>query len=351
MPNFKALHSDFRFNGKQYSKDELLEYASDLCLSTDYKKSIGSFLIDWFSSDNVILVCTSGSTGKPKSISLKKEQMVHSALATGSYFNLQPKNTALLCLPVDFIAGKMMLVRAMVLGLHLDIIDPAISSVSMIDKKYDFSAMVPMQVEAALGKLDLIEKLIIGGAPISTNLKTRLTEVPTGIFETYGMTETCTHIAIKKLGTNAFTAMPNVTFSLDNRNCLCIDAPKIADNIIVTNDIVVMIGNTRFEWLGRYDNIINSGGIKLHPEQLEKKFSKLISSGFFVAGLPDAALGTKLVLLVESKENDRGLSEKIVTSGLFKKYEIPKNIYFLPEFNRTKNGKIQRKNTLALLQK
>lgn len=351
MFHFKHLHSDFKLNGKGYSKSELLAYAQTLSTSKTYKKGIGSFLVNWLSTSQTVQVATSGSTGKPKNISLKKEQMIHSALATGCCFNLQPMNRALLCLSADFIAGKMMLVRAMVLGLHLDFIDPTISSISKIDKKYDFGAMVPLQVEASLNKLHYLQKLIVGGAPISIGLRTKLQNIKAEVFETYGMTETCTHIAVKRLKHSDFKALPNVTFSIDERNCLCIDAPKIADNTIVTNDVVNLIDKTKFQWLGRYDNVINSGGIKLHPELLEVKLTKLINSSFFIAGLPDAVLGTKLILLIERKESDPRLLKKIIDSGLFKKFEIPKNIHFLPEFIRTKNGKIQRKNTLAILQK
>lgn len=350
MFHFKHLHSNFKLNGKGYSKVELLTYAQTLSTGKTYEKGIGSFLIDWLSTSQTVQVTTSGSTGKPKNISLKKEQMIHSAMATGRYFNLQTMNTTLLCLSADFIAGKMMLVRAMVLGLHLDFIDPSISSISKIDKKYDFSAMVPLQVEASLDKLHYLQKLIVGGAPISIGLRTKLQNAKTEVFETYGMTETCTHVAVKRLNNSAFKALPNVTFSIDERNCLCIDAPKIVDETIVTNDVVKLENSTGFAWLGRYDNVINSGGIKLHPEQLEAKLSTFMKPNFFVAGMPDDALGTKLILLVESTKKAPELLEEIIASGLFTKYELPKNINFLPEFVRTKNGKIQREETLKILQ-
>ncbi|WP_318308241.1 AMP-binding protein [Flagellimonas crocea] len=315
-----------------------------------FEKIIGNFLLDWTSDTSTVKVQTSGSTGNPKTIVLKKEHMVNSALATGAYFGLQPKQNALLCLPCTGIAGKMMLVRAMVLGLHLDYTEPSSNPMSSNNQVYDFVAMVPLQVQNSLDALNRIKQLIVGGAPIDASLQNKLVKAPVEAYETYGMTETITHIAVKKLdkqGSNYFETLPHVKLSIDERNCLIIDAPKIATDKVVTNDVVELVGDTQFKWLGRYDSIINSGGIKLMPEKIEEKLSPLINTRFFVAGLPDETLGQKLVLVVESEAtNLKELLQNIKKVRGISKYEVPKQIYFVKPFIETSTKKIDRQKTL-----
>ena len=319
----------------------------------EFERPLGNFLLDWVAPQPHMEVATSGSTGKPKKIVVQKAAMVNSALATGAYFNLQAGNTALLCLPCASIAGKMMLVRAMVLGLHLDYVTPNTKPLQTLKQLYDFAAMVPLQVQNSLAQLAQINTLIIGGAPVSIPLQTALQRVPTRVFETYGMTETLTHIAVKPLGqqaSGAFETLPGVTVSIDDRGCLVIHAPHIATDRIVTNDLVELLTNKQFTWLGRYDSIINSGGIKLVPEQLEKKLAPLISSRFFVAGLPDATLGQHLVLLVEDDQiSTTQLLQSIKTLSTIHKYEVPKQIFCLASFAETQTGKVHRQKTLQLL--
>jgi len=181
------IHPRFKLNGKSYSNKALTEVANGL-LKDDapYKQAIGEFLLEWLNSSESIIVSTSGSTGNPKKIHLKKEQMLNSAIATGTFFKLKEGDTALLCLPCHFIAGKMMLVRAMVLGLELDYVASSSSPLDNNDKSYDFAAMVPLQATNSIKKLDVIDKLIIGGAPINTELENKLKALKTSIFETYG---------------------------------------------------------------------------------------------------------------------------------------------------------------------
>ena len=341
------FHKNFKLNSNSFaSVDELQAF------TRNFSDEIYQFLESWFSNDDAIIVNTSGSTGKPKPISLKKEFVKNSAKATGIYFDLQANTTALLCLPTAYIAGKLMLIRALTLGWHLDVVEPNSNPLETIDKKYDFSAMVPLQVENSLSKINFIQKLIVGGGVVSNSLQEKLQDISTDVFATYGMTETITHIAVKKL--NNFSALnrtykdefyqtlPNVTIYKDERNCLVISAPKVSDEIIFTNDVVNLISDTQFEWLGRFDNVINSGGIKLYPEKIEVKISKIIKNRFFVIGIPDQKLGEKLVLIVEENQQEINLE-----TAQLSKFEIPKEIYFVNEFVETKTGKIQRKKTLA----
>jgi len=354
------LHIDFKLNGNSFStSDELISYSANL------SKSTHQFLRDWFSKSAFIEVKTSGSTGKPKMIHLKKEFMMNSALATGAFFNLPENTTALLCMSTDYIAGKMMLVRALGLGWSLDVVDTVSNPLKGLEKHYDFSAMVPMQLQSSFSEIEKVKKLIVGGGIVSEDLESQLQGVSTEIFATFGMTETITHIAVKKLNQfknftsstvekSYYQVLPNVSISQDHRNCLIIDAPKVSEERISTNDVVELISKTEFKWLGRYDNVINSGGIKLHPEEIEKKLSQIINQRFFVAGIPDEVLGEKLILVIESDVSlsaaEKSLLKQIETNfaapNSLSKYEIPKKIYFVAQFVETDTKKIQRSKTI-----
>jgi O-succinylbenzoic acid--CoA ligase len=354
------FHKDFKLNSTSFATvDELLFYTAK------YSDKIHYFLQEWFSEKDYVIVHTSGSTGIPKAIKLQKKQLQNSAVATGDFFKLKEKTTALLCLPIEYIAGKMMLVRAVTLGWHLDVISSSSNPLKQHLTSYDFAAMVPLQVENSIDKLHQIKKLIVGGGAVSNSLQEKLQEVTTEVFATYGMTETITHIAVKKLNNlglpkgNAtnntfYKILPNTTIYKDERNCLVIKNTNISDKVIFTNDVVALISDTQFEWLGRFDNVINSGGIKLYPEKIEAELSKIIKQRFFVAGIKDEKLGDKLVLLIESADTKSiklqdELIGKMKNSKLFSKFEIPKEIYFVDRFIETDSKKIQRKKTLDLI--
>ncbi|GGG43791.1 O-succinylbenzoic acid--CoA ligase [Croceivirga lutea] len=344
------IHPKFKLNGQSYSKKELIAHATDLSLKDQaFEKSIGKFILDFLSESSTLSVFTSGSTGTPKKIILKKAQMVNSAMATASFFDLKEGHTALLCLPAEFIAGKMMIVRALVIGLALDYVAPNVYPLKNVERTYDFCAMVPMQIQNSLAELKKLKILIIGGAPLPNNLKEQLLDAPTRCFETYGMTETITHIAIKPIQVDYFEALPHVDIFLDERDCLVIDAPQIADDKIVTNDMVELIDRKRFKWLGRYDNIINSGGIKLIPEIIEAKLAKSFKERYFVYGTPDEQLGEKLVLVIESKLSVQEIQKKLAINAKLKRFEKPKTILTTPKFILTDSGKVDRHKTMASL--
>ena len=310
-----------------------------------YEQYIGNFLLDWIDEKDHILERTSGSTGSPKVIKLMKRAMVRSAIATGDYFSLRPGDSALHCIPANFIAGKMMLVRALILGLRLDIVEPRSHPYIDIDTRYDFCAMVPMQVKNSMNELHQIQKLIIGGAPVSNYILNSLQDIETKAYATYGMTETITHIAIKPLNhgsKNYFEVMPNIELSGDERGCLVIEAPDLFEDTIVTNDIVRFESETSFEFLGRYDNIINSGGIKLNPEQIEAKLSSSIKNRFFIASQDDDTLGEKVILIIEGDDTSlpKSAFEALDT------YEKPRSIRSIKRFLETSSGKVDRKETL-----
>lgn len=344
IPHYKNVHNRFKINGFHFDKEALFQLAyTSIKEGKEHEKDLGVFLLDWLDDKETITVTTSGTTGVPKRIAIKKQAMVHSAIATGNFFNLHPQDKALLCLPPRYIAGKMMIVRAMIIGLELDIIEPTSHLDSLYEHQtYDFGAIVPLQAENSLEKLNQFKKIIIGGAKVSDDLASKLKEVNSEIYETYGMTETITHIAAKKIGEEYFNILEHVSISNDDRNCLVIDAPSISDEKVITNDIVAILNEKQFKWLGRYDNVINSGGIKLFPEQIETKLASRISNRFFITGFPDAVLGTKVVLVIEGESKE--IDSEIYNS--LEKFEKPKEVVFVSEFVETDTKKINRNKTL-----
>jgi O-succinylbenzoic acid--CoA ligase len=336
---YKNVHNHFKINGYHLTKEDLCRIAySFIKEGVDFEQSVGDFLLDWFDDKSYVDMYTSGTTGEPKAIRIEKDAMVQSAIATGEFFGLEPGNRVLHCLPAKYVAGKMMFIRAFILGLDMDFVAPNSHPLEYNDEKYDFAAMVPLQAKNSIDKLKNIKKLIIGGVKVHKSLEQELIKVPIQIYETYGMTETITHIAAKKIGDEAFTTLPNVTVSVNENQCLEIVAKNIRDEKIVTNDIVKIISDTQFVWLGRFDNVINSGGIKIMPEVIESKLSTLIPRRYFISGEQDDVLGEKVILYVEGEAMN-------IDSFIFDdldKYEKPKEIVFIPKFKETATGKFMR---------
>lgn len=341
---YQNVHNLFKLNGFHLNRNDLCRVAySFIKEGEEFEKSVGDFILDWFDNKSYIEMNTSGTTGTPKLIRVDKQAMVNSALATGDFFELEPGDKALHCLPTKYIAGKMMFVRGFILGLDVDFVAPSSHPLQNNDTKYDFVAMVPLQAQNSLSALKNVKKMIVGGAKMSAKLEKGLSKLNTKVFETYGMTETITHIAAKQVGERAFSVLPNIKITLDERNCLVIDAPMISSEQISTNDIVELVGENQFVFLGRIDNIVNSGGIKLIPEKIEEKLADKIDSRFFVTGKEDADLGEKLVLVIEGEKQTL---DTTIFDGL-DKYEKPKEVFFVSQFIETANGKLKRKETVA----
>ena len=320
-------------------------------VTNEFEQSVKDFLVEWFSDSDIMIAHTSGSTGTPKEIILTKENMRKSANMTGRYLHLEKGNSALLVMPVTYIAGKLMLVRAIEIGLKLICMQPT-SHISLDEinrgisqdfTSIDFVALTPMQVENSIDFVSRCQKLIIGGAPLSEKVKQELFAFENEVYETYAMTETITHIAFKQVANQkypnteqVFEAFDEVTISQDERGCLVIDTPY--DGLqVITNDIVEIIDSRKFNWIGRADNVINSGGIKLFPEQIENKLKPFIHSDFYITSKADELLGQKLILVVEGEERSLDFSSADLT-----KYQVPKEIIFIPTFSRTESGKIKR---------
>lgn len=346
-------HQSLTINGETLDKEALIKLGSKMLDNgSGFEKEVGHFLLEWYNDESFVVVYTSGSTGKPKAIELSKEAMLASAQLTCNYFGLKPGDTTLLCLPPRYIAGKMMIVRAICGKLNLFLNDPS-EPLKDIQNNIDFCAMVPLQVQKALrespDQFRLIKNLIIGGAKLDETTREVLRDLPGNYYTTYGMTETITHVAVgnvKEDLPNQFHTLGKVYFETNSDDCLIIHAPHLQADPIVTNDIAELISPTEFVLKGRLDNVINSGGVKLHPEVIEQKLESTIDRAFFVAGVQDEVLGEKLVLFVEGnqpKVTAEAIAEKL------DKYEVPKEIIFIPEFIRTPTGKINRKETVRLV--
>jgi len=354
------MYNSLTINGQHFEKAALLvlanQHLADSKLS-EWERDFYSFVKDWLGDSPFIEVTTSGSTGTAKPMQLEKEHMVQSALMTGVYFNLRPEQKALLCLPTTFIAGKMMVVRSFVLKLNLVLVPPDSNPVTELPYPVDFTAMTPMQVQAAFqanGQQQLANmgQLIIGGGTISAPLQSSIESLQNPAFSTFGMTETITHIALKRLNgekkSDCYQAINGVSFSVDSRNCLVISAPHVGQPSLVTNDVVELVDEQQFVWKGRYDNVINTGGVKVSPEQVEQLLAPIIPQRFFVIGSADPVLGEAVTLVLEGTRPDDASLQllKVRVVAATTKFHRPRLIGFADAFEETPTGKIRRKDTL-----
>ncbi|MBN1339179.1 MAG: AMP-binding protein [Bacteroidales bacterium] len=336
---------------------EIKEYilsAPDKVLS-HWESDIFSFIREWYSDNDDVELRTSGSTGKPSFLRVKKNIMAESAQRTLQFFRLEPGDKALLCLPAGFIAGKMMILRAIVGELRLMATEPSGNPLRNISGEFDFAAMIPMQVynilneSDGINKLNNIRNLIIGGGIIDSELREKTSKLANKVYETYGMTETLTHVALKKLNEPGkqkyFRALQGISFSREENGCLAIHAPYISPKKIITNDIAVLHNPHEFEYAGRLDNIINSGGIKISPEDIEGRLKPFIHGEFIIAGFPDPKLGEKLVLILE-EQSLQTLKTPDIPGSLLKSFEKPGKIIAVKSFERTASGKIIRKKVM-----
>ncbi len=323
--------------------------------SDSFKNEVNQFIEEWFNSADFIISKTSGSTGEPKTIEILKSKIKASAQMTGKFLNLQKKETALLCLSTATIAGKMMIVRSIELGLKLVIIEPCSNPFEFIDGGIDFAAIVPLQLSEILKqnpeKLKSVRNIIVGGGSVSFEIEEQLKEKNLTVYQTFGMTETISHIAMRKIGLHQeehYSALEGNSFSTEE-NQLIVHSSLLDDFPLKTNDCIELINAKQFIWKGRTDFVINSGGVKIQPEEIEKKLSKLINRPFFITGKKDVVLGEKVILCIES-ENAFQIKKSELESYL-SKYEIPKEIYIFNEFNYTESNKINRLKTVDLFLK
>jgi O-succinylbenzoic acid--CoA ligase len=324
-----------------------------------------SFTKTWLSEAHSFELKTSGSTGNPKTIFFSRDQMIASARMTQAAIGLTQGDTALLCLSPEYVAGKMMLVRCFVTGMKIRAVTPTATIPDALPEELvHFAAMVPAQVHEICrsnkkDRLNRFKTILIGGAALDDDTLEILQSVQCRFLGTYGMTETLSHIALRNLNgptrSDGYTCLPGVVIALDERGCLEIQAAHVHGKV-VTNDLVEIITPETFRWIGRFDNVINSGGVKIIPEVLERKLIGIlhevnIVANIIVAGIPDVKLGQKVVLLLEGSPlpdtKKQHLQEKFL-EGL-SKYEAPKQFFFIPKFILTNTGKVNRPKTVELV--
>jgi len=347
------MSSSINLRGENYSLSEI----DQIITQSQFEQDSLSFIQDWLSGQEHFDQLTSGSTGPPKLIKLTRSQMTASANGTIKALNLKPQTNSLLCINPKYIGGKMMLVRSIINKMNIVLIEPSSRPFETLSTNVDFVALTPHQMSVTLNypvanHLNKIQTIILGGAPVNANLQSKIQELKCSVYSTYGMTETSSHIALKKLNgvdkSNHFTALEKIELNLDNRECLTIKGAVSNFETVVTNDRVNLINKKQFDWLGRIDNVINSGGIKVQSEKVEKVVDQILGDlelthRIFVTGLPDKTLGEQVTLFVEGKIDSKAMSSiKNLINARLTKFEKPKRIITTEKFEETDSGKIDK---------
>jgi O-succinylbenzoic acid--CoA ligase len=353
-------YNSILLNGREVAIRDIL--AGNATSQTDFESYTLDFIRDWMNGVVTFTLKTSGSTGEPKNISVTRDQMVSSAKATEKALDLKAGYRSLICLDTRFIAGRMMIVRSLVTDMHMDIREPRRNPFTDLNETnhIDFVALVPYQVEEILESpkaklLNKIRTILIGGAQLSQTAIEKLKGYCCKAFITYGMTETLTHVALNEIGANTennvFEVLPGINIAVDPRGCLTLEAPYLTEKVI-TNDLVDIISSKNFRWLGRLDNVINSGGFKINPEKIEFQIEKIIKSlnvdrRFFIAGIKDIKAGEVVSLFVEGEQDDRLVFELMSRlKGQLGRHEYPRLVTFIPEFRYTVSNKLDRAASL-----
>ncbi|MFN8487594.1 MAG: AMP-binding protein [Caldilineaceae bacterium] len=366
---------DFVLAGRHYMVDELRHWSENTATEALSENALDTlrFCQQWLAGEAHFVVNTSGSTGAPKPITLTREQMIASARRTGETLGLQKGQPTLVCMPTRYIAGRMMLVRGFVLAMPMTVVEPASDPLATLPAgaEFAFTALVPLQLQTVLNRppayhaiLNRMRAILIGGGPVSAALQAQLQQITAPVYHTYGMTETVTHIALRRLNgptaSDAFTPLKGVQLGVDARGCLNIRSDITQEQVVQTNDFVELRADGSFVWLGRWDNVINSGGVKVQVEKVENAIEQVLYAldpqdaaqrRFFVGALPDERLGEKVVLVSEGAPFSPALEASVrdQLKTRLDKYEIPRNFYALPHFAETPTRKIDRKATLAQL--
>lgn len=370
--------------GKEYRKENipgLMQYYIKEYGEDSFHCSLAAFLEEWFNDSPLVKVHTSGSTGTPKELWVEKQRMINSAVMTLSFLGLKKSDKALLCMPMKYIAGKMVVVRSLVAGLDIIPVVPCGRPMQNINIIPEFAAMIPMQVFNSLQneedkeKLSQIKNLIIGGGAIDENLSLQLSKFPNPVWSTYGMTETLSHIALRRIsGEKAskwYTPFEYVKLSSSEEGALIIDAPLVSKEKLYTNDIVEFNSFGQFTITGRKDNIINTGGVKVQIEKVEEELKKTMPDlKFMITSVPDEKFGERIILLLENKnmnydgtdyknisidsekcqtENKKQKENKIIEAiSTLPKFWRPKNIIYTDNIPLTETGKPDRANAKKL---
>lgn len=373
--------SSLILNGRSYKFEWLSDSLAPLDQTphqtplTAYERQTLCFCRRWLCGEDIFFLRTSGSTGQPKLIGLNRAQMIASAHLTGEALGLRRGDEALVCLPTNYIAGLMMLVRGFELGLSLIVITPRRNPLAGFsdDIAIAFTSLTSLQLQEILSAtpekrvvLNRMRAVLVGGSPIPEAVLKQIETLEVPVFHSYGMTETVSHVALKRLnGPSAseyFIPLKGVKTGLSSQGCLTISSVLTENQTLVTNDLVDLRTDGSFRWLGRIDNVINSGGIKIQAESVELVLARLFqtfSNGalsarrFFVGPLDHPEFGQAVVAVIEgqplSQEMVAEIRVQLLKSKLLTDYEIPRYYCFLPRLVETATGKINRRASLLAL--
>lgn len=357
-------------NGKYLEREALQRHCTTKLESLSmpqWERSICKFILDWLNPEDAILLKTSGSTGKPKILQARKSAMIASAHLTQQTFDLKADDKALLCLPADYIAGKMMVVRAFVCGLNLFTVEPSATPLRQVSNHFfKLVSMIPLQLfqyqkthsrEECLSYFNQIDTLLIGGATIPESTERFIYDLPCKSFHTYGMTETFSHIAFRNIrsGSTTYQTLSGVTVKTNADDCLVVNAPQLGIQALETTDIATIFSDKAFTLIGRASNTIHTGGVKVQPEDIERKIQAQFKQyPVLVFPSENEKLGKQVNLAVEA-DYDEVLEQQIkaIVQNLkaLNKYERPKRLLFTKPFIYTTSGKLQRTQTIHALTK
>ncbi len=351
------------YKGETHSLSNLNELVNE----APFFESGITFITDWLSDTDTFNFKSSGSTGAAKTIAISRNQILKSVSLTENALKLKNTDRALVCLAPEYVATKMMLARCLVLNMEIILVDPSSNPLEDLseNEQINFASFVPMQVQQMIDsgyseRLSKINNVLIGGAPVFDTLEKKLKSFQNNIYHTYGMTETVSHIALRKLSDGGdsryFKCLDGIQITTNADGCLIINGSTTNDEQVMTKDLVEIKNENEFIWLGRQDNLINSGGVKIIPEQIENLLKPIfkeaeITNEFFIDGIGDSKLGQRLILLVEGAPPQSGFEILMKTNieKVFSKYHVPKQTIYLEQFIRTTSGKVKRGETLQLI--
>ncbi|TYZ07386.1 AMP-binding protein [Hymenobacter lutimineralis] len=362
------LPDSLSLNGRTFHYADIQQYPARAPQDLNgYEARVLDFCRQWLNGAQEFGLRTSGSTGKPQLVTMKRRQLEASARRTGDYFALGPGDRMLVCLNCEFVGGLMMLVRGFERNMHLTIVEPHADPLALVPAAadFDFASFVPLQLRAVLDaghapRLNRLKGLLVGGAAVERSLEKDLQQLRVPVYLTYGMTETASHIALRRLNgpqpSSIYQVLPGITVGQDARGCLTVRADVTLDQLITTNDRVQLLDAHSFEWLGRVDFVINSGGVKVQAEKVEQVLEVTLTElnlprRAFVAGRPDARLGEQVTAFLEGKPLTQAQEQRVqaLLAERLDKYERPRAFVYVPQFRTTASGKLDRLTTVRSL--
>ncbi|HEX8426306.1 AMP-binding protein [Hymenobacter sp.] len=363
------LPDSLLLNGREFRYADIQLYPATTPVDLNgYEAKVLDFCRQWLNGTQEVALHTSGSTGQPQPVLMKRQQLEASARRTGDYFDLGPGDRMLVCLNCEFVGGMMMLVRGFERRMHLTIVEPQADPFTLVsaEAEFTFASFVPLQLRAVLTaghapRLNQMKAVLVGGATVDQSLTKEIQSLTVPVYLTYGMTETASHIALRRLNgsklNSVYHVLPGIEVGQDKRGCLTVRADVTDDQLITTNDQVKLLDPHTFEWLGRMDFVINSGGVKVQAEKVEQVLEvalvelNLPARRAFVAGRPDARLGEQVTAYLEGEPLPEAQQQQLLSllRKRLSKYERPRELVYVGEFRTTASGKLDRRAILQSL--